>query len=95
MRKILLLAVLVIFLTGCGITGKVVQEIEQQPTQDEKEQAMLDEAISEKDVTKCYTMQTQHIREACFMKLAQELKDPSICMNLLGKSLRDTCKAGI
>ena len=85
---------LIIFLTGCSITGRVIEEVEKVPTQEEKDQADLEKAIDEQDVSICYSIQTQPVREACFTKLAQELKDPSICKNLLG-SLREYCKAGI
>ena len=55
----------------------------------------LEKAIAEKDISVCYNIQTQNIREICFIKLAQELNDPSICNNLLGESLKSSCKAGI
>ena len=95
MKKILSLIVLLLFLTGCGITGKVVEEVKEQSTQEEKDSVDLYRAMAEKDVSVCYSIQTQPVREECFIKLAEELKDPSICDNLLGKSLKDSCKENI
>ena len=86
---------LLVFLTGCTITGRVIEEIDKQPTQEEKDQVSLEKAVKEKDVGACYFIQTQPVREVCFILVAKELKDPSVCNNLLGKSLRNSCKAGI
>ncbi|MBD3355265.1 hypothetical protein GF361_04740 [Candidatus Woesearchaeota archaeon] len=94
MKKILSLLIVLVFLTGCGITGKIIEEVEEQPTQEEKDQAKLDEAVEEKDVSKCYYIQEQLIREECFKVLAKELNDPSICNNLLG-GLKESCKEEI
>ena len=66
MNKILLLIVLSLFLTGCGITARVVEEIEEQPTQEEKDLMILDKALSEKDASICYPIQDQPTREKCF-----------------------------
>ena len=95
MKSIISLILVVVFLTGCEITGKAVQELEDPQTQDQRDTSNLEKAIAEKDISVCYNMQTQNIRELCFVRLAQELKDPSICNNLLGTSLRNSCKAGI
>ena len=92
MRRILSLLLLVIFLTGCGMTGKVVEEIENQPTKEDSDLNALNVALAEKDVSVCYYIETQPVREQCFMLLAEELKDPSICKNLMG-SLRTTCQS--
>ena len=51
-----------------------------------------DKDLVEEDVSVCYPIETQNIREQCFMLLAEKTKDESICRNLLG-SLRETCKA--
>ncbi len=95
MKRILILLTLLIVLTGCGITGKVVEEVKEQQTQEEKDTDNLIQAISEEDVSICYDLQTQNIREECFKSLAKDLHDPSICNNLLGRSLRDDCKEDI
>lgn len=95
MRQILILIMLLVVLTGCQITGKVVEEIEEQQTQEEKDYIELNQAIAEKDISVCYSIQTQQIREECFISLAKELNDPSICNNLLGKALKDSCKENI
>ena len=92
--RIVPLLLLIIFLTGCAFTGRVVEEVEKYPTQQEKDQTNIEKALAEKDVSYCYSTQTQEIREECFMSLAQELGDPSICENLLG-SLRYSCEAQI
>ncbi len=94
MKKILSLLLLLIFLTGCGITGRIIDEVEEQPVQTEKDQARLDEAVEEKDVSNCYYIQDQLLREECFKTLAKELNDPSICDNLLG-GLKESCKEEI
>ena len=91
MRKILSLILLLVFLTGCGITGRVVEKVEKQMNQEQKDLIDLNLALSEKDVAMCYQIQTQPVREQCFMLLAKELDDASICRNLMG-SLRTTCK---
>lgn len=85
---------LLILVTGCTITGKVVEEIEEQPTMEIKESAEITKAIQTKDIKICYYIQSQKVREDCFIQLAKELNDPSICKNLLG-SLRDICKNNI
>lgn len=99
MKRILilitLLITLLVFLTGCEITGKVVEEIEQQMTQGEKDFLELNNALGDQDVSICYSIQTQGIREDCFITLAKDLQDPSICNNLLGISLKDSCKENI
>jgi len=95
MNKILALILVLVFLTGCEITGRVVQEIGDQQTQEEKDQASLEQALAEKDVSICYSIQTQPVREVCFISLARELKDESICNNLLGKTLKNSCKSAI
>ena len=95
MKRLILLLVMIVILTGCGITGRVVQEVEEIPTQNEKDQAELEAAVSSKDVSACYGIETQPTREVCFILLAKELNDPDICNNLLGKTLRESCKAGI
>ena len=94
MKRILAL-ILILSLTGCAITGRVVQEIEEAETQEEKDTAALEKAISEKDISICYNIQTQPIREVCFIGLAKESGDASICNNLLGRSLREQCKEGV
>ena len=94
MRKIILAILLMFLITGCSITGRVIQEAEKVSIQEDRDQADLEKALTTKDVSMCYYIQTQPTRESCFMKLAQELKDPSICNNLMG-SLRESCKAGI
>ena len=99
MKKILLLLLITfIFLTGCSlvdITGRIAQEVEKVPTQLETDQANLGRALSEKQESYCYPIQNQDIREDCFISVAHELRDPGICNNLLGNSLRDSCKKGI
>ena len=95
MKRIIALILVLVFLAGCGITGRVVEEIEEQQTQEEKDTSSLEQALAEKDVSKCYGIQTQNIREVCFIGLAKELNDASICNNLLGRSLKNSCKAGI
>ena len=92
MKRILSLLLLFVFLTGCGMTGKVVEEIEKQPTQEENDLNALNIALAEKDVSVCYYIETQPVREQCFMLLAEELKDASICKNLMD-SLRTTCQS--
>ena len=87
-----MLGLLLVVLTGCGITGRVVEQVEKQPTQEESDLASLNIALAEKDVSVCYPIETQPIREQCFMQLAEELKDESICRNLMG-SLRKACVA--
>ena len=97
MKKLIAL-ILLIFLTGCSIeelTGRVAQEVEKVPTQLETDQANLEKALSEREVSPCYSIQNQEIREDCFISVANELSDPRICNNLLGNSLRNQCKAGI
>ncbi len=86
---------LIILLVGCEITGRVVEEIENTPTQEEKNQIDLENALAEKDISVCYGIQSQLIRDDCFVLLAKELRDESICNNLLGKSLRNSCKDNI
>ena len=90
MKRILSLILLLVLLTGCTITGKVVDEMDKQPTKADKEVVALDKAIADKDIMQCYYIQTQQIREKCFLSLAQELNDSSICKNLLG-SLKESC----
>lgn len=90
MKRLLIILALLVLLTGCGITGRVVQEVEKQPTQSDNDLNALNIALAEKDVSVCYPIETQPIREQCFMLLAKELKDTSICRNLIG-SLRETC----
>ena len=94
MKRILCLILILVFLTGCTITGRIVEEVEKQLNQEEKDQLNLEKAINEKDVSICYLIQTQNIREQCFIFLAKELNDNSICNNLLG-SLRKNCKLEI
>ena len=95
MKRIFALILVLMFLVGCGITGRVVEEIEEYPTQEKKDMANLEKALDKKDVAACYSIQTQGVREACFIGLAKELGDPSICNNLLGRSLRNSCKENI
>ena len=92
MRQIIALAMLLVLVTGCGITGRVVEEIEEQPTQEDADVNTLNIALAEKDVSVCYSIETQPTREQCFILLAKELEDPMICNNLMG-SLRETCKS--
>ncbi len=96
MKHTLLLFLMIgVLLSGCTMTGRAVQEVEKVPSLEERDSEDIKKAVDEKDITICYSIQTQHIREACFIKLAQEMEDPSICSNLLGKSLKESCKAGI
>ena len=88
---IALLLVVSLFVSGCGITGMVVNEMEEAKDAEEKDLDSLNVALLERDVTVCYPIESQHVREQCFMQLAEELKDVKICRNLLG-SLRETCK---
>ncbi|MBD3249186.1 hypothetical protein GF336_04015 [Candidatus Woesearchaeota archaeon] len=94
-NKILIIFILSIFLSGCTMTGMVVKEVEEVPTQEERDQSEISKALAEKDISVCYSIQSQHVRESCFIKLAQAMGDASICDNLLGKSLKQSCKAGI
>ena len=94
MKRIIPILILLIFLTGCGITGRVVEEIEDQKTQEDQDLDKINLALAEKDVSICYPIETQPVREQCFILLAKELQDPSICKNLIG-SLRTTCNSVI
>ena len=88
-----LILVCMLFLTGCTITGTAVAEIEP-TTLLHRDKANYDSALVEEDISYCYSIQTQPIREECFLALAQKLQDPTICNNLLG-SLQRSCKAEI
>ena len=94
MKYIVAVIAVLLLLSGCGITGKIVEEVENQPTQSEKDQAALEKAIENKDVSICHKLQDQPTRESCFIALAKETGDKSICYNLMG-SLRESCKERI
>jgi len=91
MKAIFSIILILIFLTGCGITGQVVSEIEEQQTLEQKDQESMEDALSKGEVSLCYGIQTQDIRETCFIELAKKLKDSSICNNLLGKTIKQSC----
>ena len=91
MKKFFLLILLL--LTGCTITGVPFVEVEKLTLED-KDKSRLEGAIQEQDVSECFSIQTQLIREKCFVTLAQDLQDEAICNNLLGE-LKDKCKKEI
>lgn len=93
-KKTIALLIFLLFLTSCTITGKAVEEIKKQPTQQERDLTNLAQAQQEKDVSYCYYIENQPIREECFLSLAQQLNDPSICSNLLG-SLKESCLSSL
>ena len=93
--KAILSLMFVVFITGCGITGSVVQNIEQLETIEERDAAYLENALELEDISNCYKIQTQPIRESCFIALAQLTGDDSICKHLLGDTLRSACRDGV
>jgi len=93
--RIAIAILLIIFISGCGMTGRVVEEVQEQSSQQDTDKISLTQAIAQKDVTKCYGIQNQPIRESCFIQLAQITNDTSICNNLFGRSLKNTCKKAI
>ena len=94
MRRILLIIPVLLLLAGCGMTSKVVSEVEEAPTIGDRDQVKLEQALAEKDASVCNYIQTQDKREECFVSVAKELNDPSICNNLL-KPLRNSCKEAV
>jgi len=95
MKRILGLIAILILITGCEITGRVVQEVENQTTQADRDIDNLEKAVKEDDLALCYKIQNQQIREDCFIQMAQLRENPSICNNLLGNSFREQCRESI
>ncbi|MBW2992470.1 hypothetical protein KY345_04600 [Candidatus Woesearchaeota archaeon] len=90
-KKILLLLSVCILLTGCGITGKVVESLDQEvEAQLESDYSKLVDALDKEDPTPCYYIMTQNIREDCFIRLAKKTDDKSVCSNLLSGP-KDEC----
>lgn|GEM_PF-2621632 len=83
-----------ILVCGCGMTGKVVQQLDSDvEAQIEKDYSKMVDALDKEDSTLCYYVMTQHIREDCFIRLAKNKDDKSICNNLLSPHPRDECLA--
>lgn len=92
-KKIIFLVALCVLFSGCGITGNVVQQLDSGvEAQLEKDYIKIVDALDQKDYTICYDIMTQNIREDCFMRLAKNTKDKSVCKNLL-PGLRADCLA--
>jgi PBP1b-binding outer membrane lipoprotein LpoB len=89
--KIISIIAIIILLTGCQITGYVTKEISKAETVEDKDLKLMAEAVNEKSPSKCNFIQTQNIREQCFISLASILNDSSICNSLLAPSPRDKC----
>lgn len=83
---LLILAVLLVFISGCE-SGYSEEEINKQFQEELEKQAKLQEAlinerdlaIELKDLSKCDAIKEQDFKHSCYTAIAIELKDPSVC----------------
>lgn len=93
-KVIFLTFIFLVFVSGCEITGKVVEDISDIDYKGltEKDADHYKEALKEKSADMCNYIQKQEAREDCFIDMAEFLQDKKICDNLLAVKKQECLK---